>query len=395
MNLYEEYKALPNINIKVSKDGLRATVKYQHVGVNWHDEHYMMARGLVLDTQSGTILARPYRKFFNYGQFIHDDSFNDLAQWRNEPFTVEEKLDGSLAIMYYANDELHIGSTGSPDFYDDTTETYVLDNVKHLISSKTYQHLIDITKSGITLLFEYINPKHQIVIEYDQEMLVLHGAIHNLTGYDYSIEELYQLLPEKDILKVPVYEKLYSFEDVKKQLDKLHEKEGFVVRFESGFRLKMKTAEYLALAPKVSMFSKITIKNIERWIALFDLDILDDMTANIETMPFVNKNIKPNIEHLYQIIAQFDNAMEDSHLLNQISTRELFESAKSAKYASLLLNIWNNRHNPEELQRIRYRYIETQMRGKNTNIKPDTFDDLDDFFEAMNLAPAKREYKFR
>lgn len=59
MNLFQEYEQLPDINIRRSSDGLRATVKYRHAGVNWHDEHYMAARGLVLDTVTGAILARP------------------------------------------------------------------------------------------------------------------------------------------------------------------------------------------------------------------------------------------------------------------------------------------------------------------------------------------------
>lgn len=391
MNLFQEYEQLPDINIRRSSDGLRATVKYRHAGVNWHDEHYMAARGLVLDTVTGAILARPYRKFFNYGQIIHDDSFKDLAQWRNEPFTVEEKLDGSLAIVYYANGAMHLGSTGSPDFYDETTDTYVLDNVKHLVSEKTYQHLEEITHSGITLLFEYINPQHQIVVSYDKEMLVLHGGVHTKSGYDYSLAELHQLLPEKDILKAPVYPNMHTFADVKQALDKLEHKEGFVIRFESGFRLKMKTEEYLALAPRVTMFSNLTIKNITRWLALYDLDLLDDMTANIDDMPFANPTIKPHIEALYRVTSQFDELRNQAHVLENISPRDLFASNPDA---NILYQIWKNRDDGEQLQTLRYQYVLTQLRHKKTSFTKETFDELDDFFASMQLPTVKRTYQF-
>lgn len=63
----------------------------------------LTCRGLIADSE-GTILARPSTKFFNLEQ---------VEQLPDEPFEVYEKLDGSLGILYWLDDEPYISTRGS------------------------------------------------------------------------------------------------------------------------------------------------------------------------------------------------------------------------------------------------------------------------------------------
>lgn len=71
------------------------TVQYDRL---WN-EHPLIkeCRGLIVD-ENGSIVARPFKKFFNYEEHLE---FDDLSDVPNEPFEVWEKLDGSCGICFY------------------------------------------------------------------------------------------------------------------------------------------------------------------------------------------------------------------------------------------------------------------------------------------------------
>lgn len=70
---------------------------------NLWDELTLMARGLVTDNE-GNIIARPYRKFFNYQENKHTPTDN---------FKVFEKVDGSCIILFNYNNEWIFTTRGS------------------------------------------------------------------------------------------------------------------------------------------------------------------------------------------------------------------------------------------------------------------------------------------
>jgi len=65
-------------------------------------------RGLVLNKQTGDLVARAFSRFFNVGEVRqHFKKFNWLA------FECQEKHDESLILLYYWNDEWQINTRGS------------------------------------------------------------------------------------------------------------------------------------------------------------------------------------------------------------------------------------------------------------------------------------------
>jgi RNA ligase len=70
---------------------------YNYTEKTQYEKHWipetLVCRGLILD-QAGRVIARPFSKFFNYGD-------PQVPSIPDEPFIVMEKMDGSLGILYY------------------------------------------------------------------------------------------------------------------------------------------------------------------------------------------------------------------------------------------------------------------------------------------------------
>lgn len=69
------------------------------------DDITTCCRGLILN-KAGEIIARPFKKFFNYEEL-------ELDQIPKLPYEIYKKLDGSLGISYWIGDKLYIATRGS------------------------------------------------------------------------------------------------------------------------------------------------------------------------------------------------------------------------------------------------------------------------------------------
>jgi RNA ligase len=207
-----------------------ARVQYDRL---WN-EVTLSTRGLILDQQMNYV-ARPFGKFFNI-----EEVENELP---NEPFEVFEKLDGSLGILYWINDKPFIATRGS------FTSEQALHG-SEILHSK-YSHTFDKLDKRKTYLFEIIYPGNRIVIDYGNlDDLILLTVIDNNTGLDISVPEI----------GFPFVKRYDGINDLP-QLKKLEEdnKEGFVLRFKSGFRVKVKFQEYVKLHRIITGISNLVI----------------------------------------------------------------------------------------------------------------------------------------
>lgn len=193
----------------------------QRAQYDWHwTPETMACRGLIVDGQNN-IVSRPFLKFFSIEQRQEPLPL--------EPFEVYEKLDGSLGILYYAHGEPRIATRGSFVSEQAQWATY------HL--HEKYGHVkFDPT---LTYLFEIIYPGNRIVVDYgDTADLFLLAVIDTETGKDVPLQDI----------GIPVVKRYDGIKDVA-ELSALEEanKEGFVLKFESGLRVKVKFAEYKRL----------------------------------------------------------------------------------------------------------------------------------------------------
>lgn len=222
------------------------TEKTQYAN-HWTPET-LACRGLILDADGG-VVARPFPKFFNYGT-------PQVPELPNEPFVVREKIDGSLGILYYLDGEPQIATRGS------FTSEQAIEATGMLADYELAHH------ESVTPLFEIVYPGNRIVVDYgDRRTLVLLAIIDKATGAE----------PPLFLRWSGPVAKLYDHGDLA-TLASLAEpnREGFVVTFESGLRVKVKFEEYVRLHKVVFGLNARAI-----WQSMRDGDNIDALIAGV------------------------------------------------------------------------------------------------------------------
>lgn len=308
--------------ISVQKHPTAGLFIYNYTPKTQYEQHWnnwtLACRGLILDG-AGTIVARPFSKFFNLAE-------HDPATIPAEPFEVYEKMDGSLGILYWLNDTPQIATRGSFTSEQARWATVLL----HHRFAHTFTQL-DRSK---TYLFEIIYPQNRIVVNYgDREDLVLLAIIDTATGADED-------LTGADGLGFPVVKRYDGITDYRALVEHLAENaEGFVVKFQSGLRqpslrVKIKLAEYVRLHRILTGVSNIAI-----WEYMAAGKSLDEL---LDAVPdeFYNwvKQTKAQLEAHYQAIeAECRAAFQD---YGNRKTNALYYQAQ--RYPSVLFKMLDN-----------------------------------------------------
>lgn len=194
------------------------------------DEITLSCRGLVTDNE-GNVVARPFKKFFNIEENKHTPT---------EEFDVYEKMDGSLGILFNYKGEWVLATRGS--FTSDQSVKGT-----ELLQKYDYNRL----NPDYTYLFEIIYPENRIVCTYDFEDLVLLGMIHTKDGDEVNIHSGNEDIRFKNLLNnlgfniVRKYDGISDYSYLKQTIS--NNREGFVVKFSNGDRIKIKGEEYLRL----------------------------------------------------------------------------------------------------------------------------------------------------
>ena len=185
-------------------------------------------RGLIVHTDTGEVVARPFPKFFNYGE--HPEGSLDPAAAAE----VTNKLDGSLGILY----PLPYGRWAIA-----TRGSFASEQAIHATNLLREWYPDFRSPDGMTCLFEIVYPGNRIVIDYgDTDDLILLGAVDIATGQSVGpdwvsgwtgpVAETFAAATLADALAIPVRENA----------------EGIVVRMTgTEVRIKLKQADYVAL----------------------------------------------------------------------------------------------------------------------------------------------------
>jgi RNA ligase len=192
------------------------------------DDLTLMCRGLVTDDK-GNIIARSFNKFFN---------LEEEKNIPNEPYEIYEKLDGSLIILFWYNNELIVSSKGS--FVSDHAV-----QAKRIINNYDLSNL-DVSK---TYCFELVAPWNRIVCSYPKEDLFLLAKFDSL-GNEYSIDHYQNFTLVKKYNHLNIYQ-------IKETISE--DREGVVLKFQSGKRIKIKGDEYKRLHKLVTGLSEKSI----------------------------------------------------------------------------------------------------------------------------------------
>lgn len=240
------------------------------------NEATMVCRGLIVD---GTkkVRAWPFLKFFTKEQA---ESYGLKIPY-GESFSLFDKVDGSLGVMYWIGSRMFLATRGS--FVSDQAV-----EANKILEEKYADVYFD---PNITYLFEIIYPENRIVVDYGKKRdLVLLGMIDTSNGKEIPLSEA-----PSGLNLVTEYHGVTDFSKVLNQFENLSgtEFEGLVLRFESGFRVKFKTEDYKKL-------HKI-------YTGLSERDIWDCLSSGIGVEEIVKTAPDEMFDWIKQVVVRLKN----------------------------------------------------------------------------------------
>jgi RNA ligase len=266
---------------------------------NSWDSITLAMRGTIIDGK-GKVVASSFKKFFNFEEV---EASGQIPQ-RGDYVYVQEKLDGSLGILFYYEEEWHLATKGS----------FVSEQAKRGMDIIKSKFQLGCFVTEMTYLCEIIYPENRIVVDYGgKEDIIFIGATSDGEELHWTTaKSIFKAsgIPEKNIVKT---EQHFAFDtELYKSLKtkNLFNKEGFVLRFQPGnFRMKIKFEEYVRLHKLLTNFSNLDIwealkqgKNLEKEILNKVPDEFDFWVKNkIEEIRGEFSKIEKEALDLYEI----------------------------------------------------------------------------------------------
>lgn len=212
------------------------------------DEVTLAARGLITDDVTGKVIIKPFSKFFNY-----EEVPNEVPWTSSEYVYVQEKMDGSLGILFNYNGEWILSTRGS------FTSDQAIRGMEILKS----KYILDAFEPSVAYICEIIYPENRIVVDYKKEKITFLGAVINWTFNGWKESDWNELhwttacayfkmsgIKKSDIVKTEQIFKQDLGHNLYKELKALNaeNREGYVLRFHpSNTRVKIKFDDYVAL----------------------------------------------------------------------------------------------------------------------------------------------------
>jgi RNA ligase len=219
------HKNLPLIGFNYTP---AAGVSLHHYQDGWSDT-LKLCRGITFDF-SGRLVAKPFPKFFNFGEIGGD--------WGDGSPEVTVKEDGHLLIVFRYEDKVLCKTRG--EFHSPTA---ILG--EGMIREDLIPHWRNLDLNDVTALCELIHPETKVGVDYgDRRALILIGLYDNVSGQDLNIVELREAA---DALGLElVQERRMSRDDLIAVVNGGgNNAEGFVARWPDGHRVKFKYAQYM------------------------------------------------------------------------------------------------------------------------------------------------------
>lgn len=273
-------------------------------------------RGLIVNSE-GTVIARPFDKFLNYGQNQADVMLMD------QRVIATDKMDGSLGILWSYQGEQGIATRGS----------FTSDQAIH--ATELWKRKYNFYCSADwTYLFEIVYPTNRIVLNYgDMDELILLGVR--------DIEEGSVLLPNEVVTWKGPKTQTFSYETLREALEapQRPNAEGLVLYFpDLNYRIKLKQDDYVALHKIVTGLTKRRVwENLKEGQSLVDLlEIVPDEWH--EWLRETYREIDTERQILkHRVTMRFRKEMKKLPL--GYTRKDFAESVKDYEYRGLLFGI--------------------------------------------------------
>lgn len=300
------------------------------------------ARGLVLEKQTGRVIARPFVKFFNYGELAIDKEVknSDIAN-------VTYKEDGSLGIVFEYNGEWWVVTHGSLSSDQGIKATEILRRYDTSVLDSRYTYMVEI-----------IYPENRIVTNYgDAEGLILLGVLANRvldrnipqSHIDEVKEKVFVLVSEYssrvefNLTNQNVIQEIVDYCDSQTDFNF----EGVVVMLKDGRRMKFKTKEYLSVhrcrfavsEEKVLDLMINSPETLIQWKETLPNEFFEEVDGMVERITnYTRQSFDQVARHLQEVFAKKDLVLgvENKHV-GRIIHKEVKELPKHLQDAAFTM----------------------------------------------------------
>lgn len=309
------------------------------------DDVTMKCRGLITNSK-GDVISKPFGKFFNYEEVID----KNLIPWDSEYAYIQDKMDGSLGILFFYDGEWIMSTRGSF-----TSEQ----SIRGLEILKSKYDLSKFMKE-VTYLCEIIYPENRIVVNYGCDKITfLSVTTPELELNWYTARSIFHSsgIMEEDIVNGAMITFNKETFDTYKKLNTPNS-EGFVIRFyPSNFRMKIKFEEYIRLH---KILTNVSSRDI--WEYLKEDKPFDELLEKVpdEFNSWVKETVKDfvirfeNIEKEYKwIFNKIRNVYFESYQ-KEFTRAEFAELAKRYSHPSILFNMLDGKSYKNIIWKILY-----------------------------------------
>lgn len=220
-------------------------LKYNQIESDFSIPLVRQCRGIILDeADEWAVIAWPFDKFFNHGE-----SLAAPIDWHSA--AVQEKLDGSLLIMYWYDGGWHVATSGMPSASGTVHGSDIsFEDLFWRIWEKKSFPLPSAIQRGYTFLFELTSPLNRVVCKQPEADLHLTGMRSVFSGVEHPVRYRPTLNPVREFRLDTLDHVLISFD----RMDPLQQ-EGYVIVDRNFRRIKVKHPGYVALHHMRSGFS--------------------------------------------------------------------------------------------------------------------------------------------
>lgn len=215
-------------------------LKYDQIASPFGERIVQECRGIILDeADDWRVVSRAFDKFFNHGE--GNAAPIDWATAR-----VQEKLDGSLAVLYPYRGEWHVATSGTPDASGDVNGFGITFRDLFWRTFEASGAKVPNPDLRLCFSFELTGPLNRVVVQHAEARLTLLAARDLVT----QLEIPARFVPPKFAPIPPVTEfGLQSFDEVAHSFVAMNplQQEGYVVVDANFHRVKVKHPGYVAL----------------------------------------------------------------------------------------------------------------------------------------------------
>ena len=323
--------------------GLECYLITPEMDAKWNKNN-LFYRSLIVDKE-GNVLSSGFPKFFNYGE--KPDCYPNPEEFKDWKY--EEKIDGSLLIADYVNEQFSMRTRG-------TVSYKTQENHKDFeVLLEKYPKVLDFLKenSHLSLLFEIVTPNNVIVVRPDQIEFYLIGAINKNGMCVVSSNDLTNIWRKIGPIPFPQSYNFLNTNDISKIVETIKNwkgKEGIVISYNNGQnRIKLKSDWYLFIHRVKSQLSSennlieyyvqsgMPDREVfqEKIAVEFDFEIAHQLTCIIDKICEAGEETKKDIENMkdfVQSIRGFETRKKQAEHINMTYSK----SNKSSYVFSIL-----------------------------------------------------------